>query len=533
MKVTFVYTDFDDLDPRWFKIWNVQKYTGNMHFGIAILSACLKREGHTTSFIHISSEWERERYRETLKEHSPDLVAVTCMSAMYPYVKKIVAWSKEALPNLPVICGGPQPTLLPEETLANPGIDMICRGEGEYALMELCERMERGKDYSDVRNLWVKRNGDIIRNQVGPMVEDLDELPDFDYEIFAVDNLHSVLVAGNAYVMASRGCPYNCTYCCNHRFRKLYSNYQKYVRYRGATRVVEELLRLKANHPSIKQFRFWDDILTLRKDWSREFLPMYKEKVGLPFHCYGKVDMLDDERIQLMKEAGCVMMSLGIQSGNPEVRKEILNRPMSNEKIFDICDRIHKYGIGILTENILGLPLEDKWKILDTIKVNARINPENMFVFMFQPFKNTDIYEICKAKGLVYDESEMAHLGINLWDGPYLKMPYIKPERVRFYQNFFQPIMEVYGMAYRKAPKTIPLLDAFFTWEHLPLGALNGIYHRYIAHKLNYNYKRVVFRRRIKLPLFLGALFLGTIVYLGRGARGLFGAKPVLEEVRQ
>ncbi|MFQ6104544.1 MAG: B12-binding domain-containing radical SAM protein [Candidatus Glassbacteria bacterium] len=531
MKVTFVYADYDDLDPKWFKIWKVKKYTGNMHFGIAILSACLKREGHETSFIHISQKYGREKYQEELMRHSPDLLAITCMSAMYPYMKKIAAWSKEKM-KTPIICGGPHPTLLPRETLLTDGIDIICRGEGEYALMELCDRLERDKDYSDVKSLWIKRNGEIMENQIRPMVEDLDELPDFDFDLFDVDNLHSILVAGNAYVMASRGCPYNCTYCCNHRFRKLYPNYQKYVRYRGARRVVDELKRLKENHPRIEQFRFWDDILTLRKDWSREFLPMYKEEVGLPFHCYGKIDMLDDERIHLMKDAGCIMMSLGIQSGNPEVRKEILNRSMSNKKIFHVCNKIHEYGIAILTENILGLPLEDKWKILDTIKVNARINPENMFVFMFQPFKNTDIYEICKAKGLIPGEEEISKLGINLWDGPYLKMPYIEPERVRFYQNFFQPIMEVYGLGYRNAPGTIPLLDAFFTWEYLPLKMLNRLYHRHIAHRLNYNYKRVVFPRRHKLPLYFMSLALGALVFAYRHIAGLFRTQPVLGEAR-
>jgi radical SAM superfamily enzyme YgiQ (UPF0313 family) len=297
--------------------------------------------------------------------------------------------------------------------------------------------------------------------------------------------------------------------------------------------VIDELKRLKERHPSITQFRFWDDILTLRKDWSREFLPLYKEEVGLPFHCNGKIDMLDDERIRLMKDAGCIMMSLGIQSGNPEVREEILNRQMSNEKIFDICDRIHKEGIQILSENILGLPLEDKWKILDTIKVNARINPENMFVFMFQPFKNTDIYEICKQKGFIPDETQEDHLGINLWDGPYLKMPDITPEWVRFYQNYFQAIMETYGVAYRKAPGTTPYLDAFYTWECLPLRSLNRLYHRFIAHRLKFNYRRVVFPRKFKFPLFIVSLGCGVLVRGYRRVAGKLRTKPVLGEARQ
>jgi len=529
MKVTFVYTDFDDLDPKWFKIWNVKKYTGNMHFGIAILSACLKKEGHETSLIHVSEKLGKEEYQAKLREHDPDLLAVTCMSAMFPYVKEVAAWTKEAK-NIPLICGGPHPTLNPEETLGTDGIDIICRGEGELPLIELCSRLEKGKDYTDIPNLWIKRNGGVIQNEIGPMVEDLDDLPDFDFEVFDVDNIHSILVAGNAYVMASRGCPYNCTYCCNHRFKKLYPNTNKYVRFRGPKRVVQELKLLKERHPRIKQFRFWDDILTLRKDWSREFLPLYKEEIGLPYHCYGKIDMLDDERIQLMKDSGCILMSLGIQSGNPEVRREILNRSMSNKKIFNICDKIHSYGIGILTENILGLPLEDKWKILDTIKVNARIDPENMFVFMFQPFKNTDIYDVCKEKGLVYEEGEVSNLGINLWDGPFLKMPFIDPERVRFYQNYFQPIMEAYGMAYRKAPGTLAALDAFFTWELLPLEKLNRIYHSRLAHRLNFNYRRVRFPRKYKYPLYFTSLVFGTLVLLYRKISGQAKPEPVLEE---
>ena len=281
MKVAFLYSDFDDLDPKWFKIWKIQKYTGNTHFGIAIMSACLKKEGHETSLIHVSVKLEKEEYQAILKEHDPDLLAVTCMSAQCPFVQSAAAWTKETK-DIPVICGGPHPTLDPEETLNTDGIDIICRGEGELALVELCDRLVKGKDYTDIPNLWIKHDGDVIKNQVGPMIQDLDELPDFDFEIFDVDNLHSILVAGSAYVMASRGCPYNCTYCCNHRFKQLYPNDQNYVRYRGARRVVDELKRLMKDHPSIIKFRFWDDILTLSKNWSREFLPMYQKEIIAP-----------------------------------------------------------------------------------------------------------------------------------------------------------------------------------------------------------------------------------------------------------
>ena len=531
MKVTFVYSDFNDLDPKFFKIWNIQKYTGNMHFGVAIMSACLKREGHETSLIHVSEKIEKEGFQALLKEHDPDLLAVTCMSAMFPFVQSVAAWTKE-MKDVPVICGGPHPTLNPEEVINTDGIDLICRGEGEPALIELCDRLVKGKDYTDIPNLWVKQNGKVIQNPIGPMIQDLDDLPDFDFEIFDVDNLHSILVANSAYVMASRGCPYNCTYCCNHRFKKLYSKDQKYVRYRGARRVVDELKRLMKAHPSIKKFRFWDDILTLRKDWSREFMPMYKEEIGLPFHCYGKIDMLDDERIQLMKDAGCVLVHLGIQSGNPEIRREILNRPMSNEKIMNICGKIYDVGMRIMTDNILGLPGEDKWKILDTIKLNAQIDPENTWVFMFQPFKNTDIYDTCKKEGLLLEKEEILQLGINNWDGPNLKMRYIKPERVRYYQNYFQLIQESYIISYRKAPETTPVLDAFFTWEFLPLGVANNFYHRFLAHKLNYNFVRVRFPKRYKYPLYFIALAFGTLVLAYRKISGLFRPKPALEEAR-
>ena len=212
MKVLFIYPDILLHRPDW---------PGYFYTGISSLAAVLKNEGHTVSLLHVTRCIAKSELIERVRNETPDLLGFSSSSPMFPFVREFASWLAESEMEVATICGGIHPTIAPEEAINTQGIDMICRGEGEAALSELCRRLERNEDISNIRNLWIKRNGQIIRNPLRPIMDDLDKLPFPDRGIFDYENLYGER-EGRLSFLASRGCPYDCTYCCNHLIRKIY-----------------------------------------------------------------------------------------------------------------------------------------------------------------------------------------------------------------------------------------------------------------------------------------------------------------------
>ncbi len=148
--------------------------------GVMSISGYLKREGHQVDLL-LETE-EGKDFHARIREYQPDLIAFSAMTGDHVRCLEIAAQVKQYL-HVPTLMGGPHPTFFPE-TVEHPAIDIICRGEGEEAAAELCRRLDAGQDYSDVRNLWIKKNGSIVRNEVGPGENELDNYPLPDREVY-------------------------------------------------------------------------------------------------------------------------------------------------------------------------------------------------------------------------------------------------------------------------------------------------------------------------------------------------------------
>ena len=171
MKVLFVYP----VPPSRYQILRYQQ-------GIGYLSAILKKAGHETRLLTISA-MEPDLLSATLDSFHPQLVAISLTSGFMDLTREIAGWVA-ANHQIPVLLGGVHPTVCPEESIAAEGVFAICRGEGEYPLLELCEAMQHGRDPSGIANLWVNLGGQVHRNEVRPLITDLDALPYPDRELF-------------------------------------------------------------------------------------------------------------------------------------------------------------------------------------------------------------------------------------------------------------------------------------------------------------------------------------------------------------
>ena len=267
--------------------------------------------------------------------------------------------------------------------------------------------------------------------------------------------------------MACRGCPYNCTYCSNHIQRLQYPNKKAYVRFRSVDHVIEELKWLKETTPTLRFIRFDDDILTWDSEWFTEFCRRYKAEIGLPFVCNAFVNLLDEDTIAMFADAGCELMAMGIESGNPWLRGKILHRHMTNDDIVRVYQMCKSYGIKTVSTNIVAMPYETVDMVLDTIKVNARAEPDTMQVSVFYPFPNTHMYDICADEGYLTDDHRDS-----IFCDSILNLPgYDQPEMVRARENVHL-LTGLYRRLYKLpgpvADGAVRSLDSLFLSDRLP-----------------------------------------------------------------
>lgn len=440
MKILFVYDEIR-LD--------IPGFTGYYQEGLASLSACARQAGHQTELLHLTRPVSREEFVAELERRSFDAIGFSSLTPTFPDVRRLVPFARERFPTTPILYGGVHPTLDPESSIQVPGVDGVCVGEGEEALVEVLDRMQAGRDWSDVRNFWVRRGGDVVRNTTRPLVTDLDSLPLPDIELFDFPNLFSSREK-MAMLTASRGCPYKCTYCSNHAQQQQYPNKGDYVRFKSVDRTIAEARqRIHARADvEIRYLDFSDDILPLRRSWFSEFAERFPKEVGAPFQCNVLLSLLNDQSVRELKQAGCGLLVFGLESGSERMRDLMKRPPVTNQQIVHLAGLLHQHDLHIGTYNMVGLPTETTEEMLETIKLNATIHPNKMNVFFFQPYPNTDIHRMSVEMGLYHPSRDL----YNNWrTGPVLDKGTVSPEQIVFLHRFFKPLVRAYRLGRRSS----------------------------------------------------------------------------------
>lgn len=433
---------------------------------ISLLSSCLKEKGFQVDLFDttyyetedISFEqkkvellqikpfdWSRkgvdfkktdinEDLAEKIADYQPDLIGITIVEDTYALSLSLLKSVKEF--DIPVIAGGVFVTFSPDEVIANETIDMICIGEGEEALVELCEKMSWNEDYSTTKNLWVKKDGKIIKNSLR-QITDINKLPFIDYDIFEKKRLYRPMY-GKIYTMIhvemDRGCPYNCTYCEAPQLRKLFQDNGcgNYYRKKDINRLIAEIRYLVDKYqPDYVNFNAESFLAKSAKEL-REFAHQYKE-IGLPFWCQSRPETVTEDKIKILKGMNCQNLQFGIEHGNEEFRTRLLNRPGSNEQMLKALKIVEKYRIDYTVNNIIGFPDETRELVFDTINFNRQINPSTINCYFFTPYRGTALYEYCVEHGYL-DKDAKVH---QLLDGVELKMDTISYQELKGLQRTF------------------------------------------------------------------------------------------------
>jgi anaerobic magnesium-protoporphyrin IX monomethyl ester cyclase len=387
------------------------------NYGIAHLSAVLKEAGHAIALWQLCEDIAplptEAQFIARLQQEAADLIGFSVVTNQWPLARKLAGWARKAT-RAPLICGGIHTMAAGEEVLQSEVFDYIMRGETEEALAEFVEKINRGVDVSDVKNLGFVRNGQVHLNPLRPL-PDLAKLPFKDYEIFEFQN---IIDAKNGWVglMASRGCPFSCTYCFNHQ---LVSQYREdlhcsfkglnYIRHFSVAQMMQEIEYLLGQYQNISMFILDDDLFTFYRPYVEQFCRAYQKISSLPFVVNAHVGFFNRARASCLADAGCKIVKFGVESGSERIRRRILQRRMTNEKIIKAIESAHHYGLHTSVFLMIGLPDESHDDVMATIRLMAQAKPGRFRWSFFFPYPGTKAYEL-SVEGNYIDFNKMASM---------------------------------------------------------------------------------------------------------------------------
>ena len=488
-KVLLVFPDISH-DP-----W----HTGYFHLGLASISAYLKSRINNIeiTLLHVHNKnFSQAHFLEKIKELSPHIVGFTATAHSFPLIQQYAGWLKGLeRKEILVVCGGVHVTLDPEEALTSSGIDAVICGDGEYPMEALVKEWIGNRRIPNVTGIWYRENGKIINNGCS-IVADLDSLPDPDWALFDYMNL-SAPIQGVGGIRLSRGCPYQCSYCCNHTLSHLYgATGVNYVRFKSVKRSISEIKNFCQKFPAISTLSFEDDILPLNPKWFSEFAEEYRRKINKPYWCNIRPNLVNDKIAEVLASSGCIRAGIGIESGNETVRNEILKRNILDTTITTAVSLLRHHNIYIYSFNMVGLPKETNTELLDTIRMNANLGIDEIQCTILYPYKYTAIYDLCLQNGLPIHPKWL----IELRRETLLKFDYAQKNRIYFTELTINLVAKLYAML----PN--PLKELFLKTLYSYLSAvlflpiLNILLKRLLASKHLGSGMKKIYRLVIPLP---------------------------------
>jgi radical SAM superfamily enzyme YgiQ (UPF0313 family) len=363
--------------------------------GVANLSGILKANGHETDLLLVSHTPD---LIGAIRAYDPGLIAFSALTGVHHSIQRLALQVKQHF-HIPIIVGGPHPTYSPE-MIDQPGIDIICRGEGEDAMLELADAMEHDRDVTGIRNLHIKtRSGVVHKNPIRAAVP-LDELPFPDRELYYKYKFLRDMPMKR--FIASMGCPYPCTFCHEPVIRQLYRQDTKsdYLRRKSVRRAVDEIKYIAERYP-LRHVHFSDDLFFIRNSykWLEEFAEIYPKEVGIPWNCNIRYDSVREHSADLLEKAMCYGAAVGLESGNQEIREKVIRKQSKNEHIVEGARLLRAKGIKVLTTNMVGLPGETLDNALETVELNMVLKSNYVRANTFLLFPGLPLVEYAKQNG--------------------------------------------------------------------------------------------------------------------------------------
>lgn len=331
--------------------------------GVRYLETALRKGGYDVDLIFYKSfnsvhpskttQQELDLLVQRVRSFNPLFVGLSVMSSMYLDTVELVIDALTQNLDLPLAFGGAFASMFPQRFLRREGRDFAIRTDGEHAICALSDALRTGGNYSAIPSLCYLRDGQPVVNDIGQMEADIDAygLPAIHSERACFIE-HDKAVEGDPQlstlsyeVIASRGCPFTCSYCCCVNLARLLPQGVKHVRTRSVHSVMEELKIAKKVCKKLVFVHFYDEIFPNLPGWVDEFVAEYKKHINLPFTIWSHPKMVDEEVLRKLKSVGLTEVIMGIQSGSPHIRRDVFHRYETNEDIIEATRIIHDTGV--------------------------------------------------------------------------------------------------------------------------------------------------------------------------------------------
>ncbi len=332
--------------------------------------------------------------RDLVTERNYDLVGISALTSMIADAAEVARVVRDVSPDTMIVAGGPHPTVAPEQTLSLGVFDAALVGEAERSLPAL---VESNLQLEEQPGLWYERDGEIVCNGPVEPIADLDTLPMPAWDLLEMDRylelwyqLDAVRygVRGTS-IMASRGCPYQCSYC-QPTLRTLFG---RRIRRRSAESLVAEAAKLKAEH-GIEGLMWLDDTFLLDRAWMRKLCEeMISAELGLIWGCNIRVDVCDRESLQFMKDAGLRMVHVGIESASQRVLDEVYKKGITIEQVREAVSISRELGLKVRGYFMLGAPTETEEEVRASIDLANELSLDDVTFSITTPLPHTHLYD--------------------------------------------------------------------------------------------------------------------------------------------
>lgn len=342
--------------------------------------------------------------REAMLSFRPDIIGVSVLTPVYGSAVRVNKMARELFPGIPIVWGGPHPTVQYREILADePEVTACVMGEGELTMADICSRIRAGQtEFPEVEGIaWRASDGTVRVNKPRDYVEDLDSLPwpDKSCSLFLDNYFRDPERAQLGNVFGSRGCPFKCAYCSSHTI------WTRKVRYRTPESVVAEMKSLQREF-GVERFSFLDDTFTMNRKWATSICDKIKaEGVRGRWGCYTRLDVLTEQLLDTMLGAGLAEMDVGIETGSQRMA-DFLQKDIKLDRVREMAVVLNRKHVNWNAFIMMGLPDETREDIQATVDFIHEVRPIRCILSVFTPYPGDRLYDLCKERGLIADKPD-------------------------------------------------------------------------------------------------------------------------------
>ncbi len=393
--------------------------------GILYIAAVLEKEGYN---VKVWDPFKENNYLDKVTNFQPDLIGISLLSSECNNAAKTINKLKHNLPEALIVLGGPHPSLYPEDTLRSIGADFVIMGDGEFVMVTLCKYLENNTPINTIPGIvFFDQNKNVIKNPPD-IISDLDVLPlparhllPFEEYLIPPGHIRGIYLQRSTTVSTRRGCPYSCVYCGVHAV------HSKRMRVRSVHLVIKEIEFLISRY-DIDGLWFVDDTFTTNKKWLSGFCKeMIEHEIRIKWACHARVNDMSENLLKEMKNAGCVQLDIGVESGSDKVLK-VLKKGATVAMAKDAFANAKKVGIRTMASFILGNPTETYEDIEQTERLAKEIRP-NFTVFTYlTPLPGTELYQLAVKNNWLNPEFDTQGYSWETSEYPVMKSNFSKEE---------------------------------------------------------------------------------------------------------